>query len=106
MNLKTYRSKDTTKGFKRLPFLKAEYIPERGGDFIILAFRQAPKNMKYSDFLMDVRNGKKEYTVGLSSESVLLDMLIDALGENSEKWVGKKIHLIKGGNKGQYINVG
>jgi hypothetical protein len=33
-------------------------------------------------------------------------MLIDSLGEKSEKWIGKKVHLIKAGPKGQYINVG
>lgn len=81
-------------------------MPEKGGDYTIQGFRPAPKNMQYSDFLMDVRNGKEEYVLGLRSRSVLLDMLIDALGTKSEKWVGKKIHLVKGGPKGQYINVG
>jgi len=106
MDLKGHRSKDTRKNFKSRPFLKPKDIPQKGGDYTILEFRQAPKNMKYSDFLMDVRNGKKEYTVGLSSESVLLDMLIDQLGTESEKWTGKKVHLVKAGPKSQYINVG
>jgi hypothetical protein len=106
MDLKTHRSKDTRKGFKQRPFLKAKDISAKGGDYTILEFRQAPKNMQYSDFLIDVRNGKQEYTVGLRSGSVLLDMLIDKLGSKSEQWAGKKIHLIKGGSEGQYINVG
>jgi hypothetical protein len=106
MELKSHRSKDTRKAFKQRPFLKAKDIPQKGGDYTILEFRQAPKNMQYSDFLMDVRNGKQEYTVGLRSGSVLLDMLIDELGTKSEKWTGKKVHLIKAGPKGQYINVG
>ena len=106
MDLKVHRSKETRKGFKQRPFLKAKDIPGKGGDYTILEFRQAPKNMQYSDFLIDVRNGKQEYTVGLRSGSVLLDMLIDELGSKSEQWAGKKIHLIKGGPEGQYINVG
>jgi len=106
MDLKAHRSKDTRKGFKQRPFLKTKDIPAKGGDYTIQEFRQAPKNMQYSDFLMDVRNGKQEYTVGLRSGSVLMDMLIDELGTKSEKWTGKKVHLIKAGPKGQYINVG
>lgn len=105
MDLKTHRSKHARKGFKQRPFLKAKNIPAKGGDYTILEFRQAPKTMQYSDFLIDVRNGKNEYTIGLRS-GVLMDMLLDALGTKSEKWVGKKIHLVKGGPKGQYINVG
>jgi hypothetical protein len=106
MDLTAHRSQDTRKSFKSRPFLKAKDIPEKGADYTISDFREAPKNMPYSDFLMDVRNGKQEYTVGLRSESVLLDMLIDQLGTKSEKWTGKKVHLIKAGPKGQYINVG
>jgi hypothetical protein len=105
MDLTTHRSQDT-KSFKSRPFLKPANIPEKGGDYTIEDFRQAPKNMPYSDFLMDVRNGKQEYSVGLRSDSVLLDMLIDQLGTESEKWIGKKVHLIKAGPKSQYINVG
>ena len=106
MDLEAHRSKETKQSFKSRPFLKAKDIPEEGGDYTVLEFRQAPKNMPYSDFLMDVRNGNQEYTVGLRSESVLLDMLIDQLGTKSENWIGKKVHLIKAGPKGQYINVG
>jgi len=106
MDMKEHRSKDTRKSFKSRPFLKAKDIPEKGGDYTILDLRQAPKNMPYSDFLMDVRNGKQEHTLGLRSESVLLDMLIDQLGTKSEKWIGQKVHLIKAGPNGQYINVG
>lgn len=106
MDLTAHRSKDARKSSKSQPFLKAANIPENGGDYTIVEFRQAPKNIPYSDFLMDVRNGKQEYTVGLKSESVLLDMLIDQLGTESEKWTGKKVHLIKAGPKSQYINVG
>src|SRR5262245_23743345 len=92
MQLKSHRSKDTRKSFKSRPFLKPTTIPDKGADYTISEFREAPKNMPYSDFLMDVRNGNQEYTVGLRSESVLLDMLIDQLGTESEKWVGKKVH--------------
>src|SRR5437879_6756296 len=64
MDLKAHRSKDTRKGFKQRPFLKTKYIPAKGGDYTIQEFRQAPKNMQYYDFLMDVCNGKQEYTQG------------------------------------------
>jgi hypothetical protein len=106
MDLSKHRSpKKPGAGYKRLPFLKSSDIAAKGSKAKVLDFREAPKQMQYSDFLMDVAIGKKEFTVGLRSESVLLDMLIDALGTRTEKWAGKTIDLVRGGPKGQYINV-
>lgn len=109
MDLKSHRSKDRPGAggkFARRPFLKAKDIPAKGMKCKIIDFRTAPKQMEYSDFLLDVSNGKKEYTVGLRSQTVLLDMLMDELGTKTEKWPGKSVLFVKGGQKGQYINVG
>jgi hypothetical protein len=94
------------KGYKRRDFLKAEHIPAKGTSAKILDFREAPKSMEFSDFLLDLAIGKKEYTWGLKSKTITLNMLIDALGKRTEKWAGKTIKLVHGGPKGQYVNVG
>jgi hypothetical protein len=95
------------KGYKRRDFLKAVHIPAKGCVAKIIDFREAPKSMEYSDFLVDLAlPGKKEYTWGLRSKSVTLNMLIDALGKRTEKWIGKTVKLVRGGPKQQYVNVG
>jgi hypothetical protein len=109
MDLGAHYDKDSKKGgkkFKQRPFLKAENIAKNGSTCKILDFREAPKQMEYSDFLCDVSIGKKEYTWGLRSKSVTLNMLMDALGKRTEKWIGKTLKLVRGGPKGQYVNVG
>lgn len=109
MDLKSHRSKNTAgKGgkFTRRPFLKAKDIPAKGLKVKVLDFRTAPESMEYSDFLMDVANGKKEYTVGLRTQSVLLDMIMDELGSKTEKFPGKTLNFVRGGPKGQYVNLG
>ena len=106
MDLTKHKSpKKPGQGFKRLPFLKAADIAAKGSKAKVLDFREAPTAMQYSDFLADVQIGKKEFTIGLRSESVLLDMLIDTLGAKTEKWIGKTVDLVRGGPKGQYVNV-
>jgi len=102
----TESKKGGGKGYKRRPFLKAKDIPAKGCTAKIIDFREAPKSMEYSDFLADIAIGKKEFTWGLRSKSVTLNMLIDELGKRTEKWVGKTIKLVHGGPKGQYVNLG
>src|SRR4029077_6640539 len=102
MDLGTHYDNDAKSGggkFKRRPFLKAKDINAKGSTAKILDFREAPKVMEYSDFLADVSIGKKEFTWGLRSKSVTLNMLIDALGKRTEKWVGKSVKLVRAGAK-------
>ena len=109
MDLGTHYDRDAKSGgskYKRRPFLKAKDIAAKGSTAKVIDFREAPKQMEYSDFLMDVSIGKKEYTWGLRSKSVTLNMLIDELGKRTEKWIGKTIKLVRAGAKGQYINLG
>jgi len=109
MDLASHRPKDRKGGGKytRRDFLKASHIPAKGGlKCKVIDFRTAPKQMEFSDFLMDVSAGKKEYTVGIRSGSVLLDMICEELGTKTERYPGKTITFVRGGNKGQYINVG
>lgn len=109
MDLGTHYDKDAKSGggkYKRRPFLKAKDVAANGSQAKILDFREAPKQMEYSDFLMDVALGKREFTWGLRSKSVTLNMLIDELGKRTEKWVGKTVKLVRAGAKGQYINLG
>lgn len=111
MDLGSHYDKDSKKGgggkFKRTPFLTAKDIPAKGTNAKVRDFRVKPKNMGgFSDFLLDVSIGKKEYTWGLRSKSVTLNMLIDSMGKKTEKWAGKSVKLVRGGPKGQYVNVG
>lgn len=109
VDLGAHYDKDSKKGgkkFKQRPFLKAEHVAAKGSVAKIVDFRDAPKQMEYSDFLVDLTIGKKEYTWGLRSKSITLNMLIDALGKRTEKWIGKTVKLVRGGSKGQYVNVG
>lgn len=109
MDMNQHYDKDAKSGggkFKRRPFLKAKDVAKTGSQAKILDFREAPTAMEYSDFLMDIKIGTKEYTWGLKSKSVTLNMLIDALGKRTEKWIGKTIKLVTAGAKGQYVNLG
>lgn len=108
MDMSSHYDKDSKKSgkFKSRPFLKAKDIPAKGATAKIIDFREAPKQFEYSDFLMDVAVGKKEFTWGLRSKSVTLNMLIEALGKRTEKWIGKTVKLVTAGPKGQYINLG
>jgi hypothetical protein len=109
MDVSTLYDKDAKKGggkFKQRPFLKAEHIGAKGSSAKITDVREAPKQMEYSDLLVDLTIGKKEFTWGLRSKSITLNMLIDALGKRTEKWIGKTVKLVRGGNKGQYVNLG
>ena len=106
MDLGSHRSKEGKVGkFKQRPFLKAQDIPAKGCNAKLIEMRQAPKQMEYSDFLLDLTIKKKEYTWGLKSQTMTLDMLIDELGTKTEKWAGKTIKLVRGGSKGQYVNL-
>lgn len=109
MDMSSHYDKEAKSGggkFKRRPFLKSTDIASNGSTAKVLDFREAPKQMEYSDFLMDVSIGKKEFTWGLRSKSVTLNMLVDELGKRTEKWIGKTVKLVRAGAKGQYINLG
>jgi hypothetical protein len=110
MDISKHRNKDRKDGFVRRDFLSVDDIPVKDGlHASVIEFREAPEGMPYSDFLLDIATGKgktaKEYTVGLKSESVLLDMLIDTLGPKTEKYKGKALHFVRGGKQGKYINL-
>lgn len=105
MDLSKHRSKKGTGKFKQRPFLKTKDLPAKGATVKVIDMREAPAAMEYSDFLCDISLGKKEFTIGLKTESVLLDQLIDTLGAKTEKWPGKSVKLVKAGPKLQYINV-
>lgn len=109
VDMSQHYDKDAKSGggkYKRRPFLKAKDIPKTGTQAKILDFREAPAAMEYSDFLMDLKVGSKEFTWGLKSKSVTMNMIIDALGKRTEKWIGKTIKLVTAGTKGQYVNLG
>lgn len=88
-------------GFKRNPFLKSEDIPAKGLPFTVISLREA--NGGFSDLLMDVAAGKKEYTVGLKRDSVLLGQLCQQFGMKDTRWPKQKGVFVLA--KGKYINL-
>jgi hypothetical protein len=85
-----------------LPWLKSENLDEDGTIFVVTDVRES--TTQFSDILMDVKNGREEFTVGIKGESVLLSQLVQVLGDNEKNWNGKKVKLYLA--KGRYINAG
>lgn len=86
------------------PFFKPADLPKNGKPLKV-TFLTAPKesNAPYSDFQMDLRAGKKTFTLGLQQNSVLLGQLVQALGKNGNRWKGKTVEFYLA--KGKYINI-
>jgi hypothetical protein len=83
--------------FKRRAFLRASDLPKNGKVVIarVIEFREAPKGMDFSDYLLDISIGSKEFVIGLK-EGWKLDKLIDLLGPKPAKWAGKTFPLHQG----------
>lgn len=97
--------KDTNnfKQFKRRDFLKKEHFPNSGVlPATIIELRESFEG-SYSDMLLDVKCGKVEYTVGIKNDSVLLDQLVNALGQDEKKWRNKQVTFELA--KDKYINL-
>ena len=75
--------------------IRPEDLPVDGHLFTVVALRpSAGEFFKYDLLLKDVKGGER--TLGLQEQSINMDALIDALGEDSEKWPTKKIILTPG----------
>jgi hypothetical protein len=103
--LSKYKPRDNNnfKQFKRRDFLKKEHFPKSGElQATIIELRDAFEG-SYSDMLLDIKCGKTEYTVGIKNDSVLLDQLVQALGQDEKKWRNKSVTFELA--KGKYINL-
>lgn len=100
---------------ERHPFLKPENVGAKK-TFKVIALKEAPRGMRFSDLLLEVADGSKHFTVGVTFDSVMLSQLVSELGPNTDKWPGKKVTFVtatyipkKGKNKGKktkIVNVG
>lgn len=82
--------------FERRPFLKGNDLPRDGKKVTakIDAFRDAPRNMEFSKYLLDVTIAGRKYTIGIKSDDdVKLDRVISMLGPKTKTWPGKSIKL-------------
>jgi hypothetical protein len=95
---KYYKPQAQTGGY--LPFLKAENLDETGSVFTVTDVREATS--QYSDIYVDVKNGREEFTVGMKGDAVICSQMVGLLGDNEQRWKGKKIRLYLA--KGRYIN--
>lgn len=103
--LSKYKPRDNgnLKQFKRREFLKKEHFPASGQlSATILELRDAFEG-SYSDLLLDIKCGKVEYTVGIKFDSVLLDQIVNELGQDEKRWRGKQVVFELA--KGKYINL-
>jgi hypothetical protein len=77
-------------------FLKGEDLPP-GGKIIsarVDAFREAPRNMQFSQYLLDVTMNGRGYTIGIKNEDdSKLAAVVDALGPKTKSWPGKQIKM-------------
>lgn len=86
-------SKHIDAGGSRNNFLRAGDVG-KGGQYVILNVREAPREMKFSDVVLALKDGAKVYDWGLSFKSVNLRTLAEKLGNNTDKWTGKKVKLV------------
>lgn len=96
---------------ERLDFLKPQDVGTKK-DFKVTAVREAPRGMRFSDLLVDVQNGNKRFTVGLSFDSVMLSQIATRLGKDTDRWTGKTLTFVtatyvpkKGKNKGKKTKI-
>lgn len=105
MDLKNFRGTDSRKKFERLEFIQPEDLPRKGAaKWKIIAERPTARKIKGILGFIDLQNGKKKRAMALR-KGFTLDALMDELGTKTEKWVGKTISLMRGGNDGQYVNL-
>jgi len=78
--------------FERNPFLSAKDVG-KGATIKVLTVREAPREMKFSDLLMDLTIGAKKYTWGLKFEGMALNQLIGRLGKETDRWKNKTVKL-------------
>lgn len=77
-------------------FLKAKDLPPKGKIISVRVdrFRDAPRNMQYSEFLVDVTMNGRGYTIGIKDEEdQKLANMIAVLGPKTKTWPGKTIKL-------------
>lgn len=107
MDLKNQRSGSGDKAtkFENREFITADDLPKKGSSkWKIETVRDAKPNKFKTLLYMDIINGRTKRVMSLK-KGFTLDMFMDELGTNSDKWVGKSISLERGGSEGQYVNV-
>lgn len=87
---------DDNGGFTSRKFLKGTDLP-RGGKIVkarVDDFRDAPRNMKYSQYLLDITIGKTQFTIGIKDDNdTKLERAISVLGPKTDRWKGKTLQL-------------
>lgn len=98
-------------GSSRLDWLDGQHIPEKGGSLRIDAAREPRKKgnvIIYLDVTVvspkDKEKDKRKYTWSIR-KGFTLDALMESLGTDTDKWEGKTLAVVRGGDAGQYVNV-
>jgi hypothetical protein len=77
--------------FSSKPFLKPKHVGKKGATLTITGVREAGKDVEFSDILVDVKLGPKEYTMGVRVKSGNYRELFERFGSDDRKWKGKKV---------------
>lgn len=70
------------------PFLQADDLKEGEQSIEVLGVRKADENMEYSDYLLDVKVGKRTYVIGLKLDTSTYEILLKKFGPEEAKWKG------------------
>jgi hypothetical protein len=80
-------------------------LPKKGSaKWKVDAVRESKNKAKGILAFMDISNGPKKRVMSLR-KGFTLDAIMDVLGTNSDRWIGKTLNLERGGSEGQYTNV-
>jgi hypothetical protein len=91
--------------FEKRDWIAPEDLPTKGSSkWKVDGTRDAKKNKTGILVYIDLTRGKIKRVMSLR-KNFTLDMFVEALGANTDKWAGKTIDLERGGNEGQYVNV-
>jgi hypothetical protein len=91
--------------FEKRDWIAPEDLPAKGASkWKIDSTRDAKKNKTGILLYVDLTRGKIKRVMSLR-KNFTLDMFVEELGSNSDKWAGKTIELERGGAEGQYVNV-
>ncbi len=91
--------------FEKRDWIAPEDLPAKGSSkWKIDNARDAKKNKTGILLYVDLTRGKIKRVMSLR-KNFTLDMFVEELGANSDKWPGKTIDLERGGSDGQYVNV-
>jgi hypothetical protein len=85
------RKPQVPEGQRMGTFIAADDLEKGENRAVIVGIREAPANMDYSEYLLTLQLGKREFVMGLKSDTSTYELLVNGLGEDETKWAGREI---------------